>query len=96
MKSYKTIYMPGLKKTLIQMDPVYESVSECMSLNDRIAYCKQLISETENFLQSSSVFLEEKTKDKYRKLISAARKEIDNQCRSAVIQLPLFPPDKRA
>lgn len=64
------------KKSLRNIDPVYNNVKAFMTSQDKIDYCQSLISETENFLASSSKLIDEKVIEKYELLIDAAKKEL--------------------
>jgi hypothetical protein len=64
------------KKTLLQIDPVYNNVSEFMSTIEKIAYCERLVLETEQFLGISAHILETKSKDRYFEIIEAAKEEM--------------------
>jgi hypothetical protein len=65
------------RKTLLQIDPVYSSVNEYMSISDKVSYCRCLMAETEDFLLASGNLMNDKTKDKYRAIIQAAKMEIE-------------------
>ncbi|MCD6069103.1 MAG: hypothetical protein K0S33_3929 [Bacteroidetes bacterium] len=67
----------SLKKTLIQIDPIYSSVNEYMTINDKMSYCKSLMAETQFFLHASANLMNEKTKEKYNAIIYATKKEIE-------------------
>lgn len=65
-----------MKKTLKEVDPVYNSVTNYMSKSEKIKYCESLIRETEEFLGARERPLDEKSKEKYKTLINAAREEM--------------------
>lgn len=66
-----------MKKTLKELDSVYNSVTSYMSKEEKINYCETLIKETEEFIGSTNRSLDIKVKEKYFEIISAARREID-------------------
>jgi hypothetical protein len=64
-------------KTLMQIDPVYNSVSEFMSDPEKISYCESLIVETEQFLEISTNIIDIRSKERYYEIIVAAKIEIE-------------------
>ena len=67
-----------MKKTLKEVDPVYENVRNFMSKEEKIKYCESLIKETEEFLNNTVQPIDTKTKEKYITLVDAARDEIES------------------
>jgi hypothetical protein len=65
-----------MKKTLKEVDPVYESVMNYMSKEEQIKYCESLVTETESFLSTSTKPIDDKSKEKYKTLICAAKNEL--------------------
>ncbi len=66
-----------MKKTLKELDSVYNSVTAYMSKEEKIRYCETLIKETEKFLGNTNRPLDLKVKEKYWEIVNAARREVD-------------------
>jgi hypothetical protein len=66
-----------MKKTLKQLDPIYNSVTSYMSKKERIMYCESLIKETEEFVKKTTRPMDLKSKTRYEEIVEAARAEIE-------------------
>ncbi|MES2763504.1 MAG: hypothetical protein V4677_14920 [Bacteroidota bacterium] len=59
------------------VDQIYNEVKEHMPVNERIAYCQQLINETLVFVAQNSERLEDHEKQRYNEILVTAQQEIN-------------------
>lgn len=73
-----------MNKKLVEVDLVYESIIQHMTIKDRINYCVNLVSKTESFLKSTEKDLDKPALKKYSEIIHAAKAELKDLGKSVV------------
>jgi hypothetical protein len=58
------------------IDQVYNEVKSHMPIKDRLSYCRQLMIETQLFVQKNSAILDTRAKHRYAAIIHTAQQEI--------------------